>query len=106
MWRDLSSSEKRKAVRLLIAVPAIPISYLCLIALPLAGMFLVGAKSGQAMSSGAAELSLPLAGLVPLFVGAACAAAGLVVSPGWKLRAAALPAALCYLGALWFAFGR
>ncbi len=106
MREPATTREKITAIRLLIAIPAIGLSYLCLLALPVLVLFTIGSLNGAALTAGA-----PSSGSgswlirIPFITGAACSLIGLLVGPGWRSRLAALIPALCYGGFVAFVVG-
>lgn len=88
------------AIRLLIAVPAIVLSYLCLLVLPVLVMLAIGGLSGTALTAGAPSSggNATLLIQIPFVTGLVCSLIGLIVGPGLRPRLAALLPALCYFG--------
>ena len=86
---------------------AIGLSYICLFAIPFSAMFILVSASGAAMTSGGPNqstgrplladfvMALPVIGLLSSVV-------AVFISPGWKMRLAAVPALICYVTAVWF----
>lgn len=99
-----STKEKITAIRLSITIPALVLSYLCLITVPILVMLTITGLNGAALTAGgstpAHKSHLLLE--IPFITGSICALVALIVGPSWRSRLAAVPPALCYLGFIGF----
>jgi hypothetical protein len=98
------TKEKITTIRLSIAIPALVLSYLCLISVPILVMLTIAGRNGAALTAGGSSPTHKSHLLleIPFITGSICALVALVVSPGWRSRLAALFPTLCYFGFIAF----